>query len=106
MSRKGFEDSWEKGIDKGKAIVYHYSSMTDIKIELHEALSKRYSLRKPMPNASSVQATIPFEVVEREARKAGLSVDNFIQQYDAEYLYNHFGGAYLRFVRKQSSNKE
>ena len=48
---------------------------------------REYRIRRPLPERESVEVTFPFDIVERESRKLGLSVDQFIEQYNviAEY---------------------
>jgi len=71
-----------------------------IHIETKNALPKRYKPRR-VAGGDTVQAIIPFEVFEREARKVNLNVDDFLNQYEIEYLYNHFSGVYFHFVQRK-----
>jgi hypothetical protein len=47
-----------------------------------------YHFRRIMKNANSIQVTFPYDVVEREARAKGLSVDNFMEKYGVVAEYN------------------
>lgn len=69
-------------------------------LQLARALSKRYKIRRAQPKVDSLETTIPWEVIEREARCAGLDIDQFIQAYEAEWLYNSFEGLIFRFVKR------
>lgn len=72
-------------------------------VDLSRALRKRYkmwTLRRGGKEIRTVVSTIPYEVVEREAREAGLSVSDFLDQYDAEFLYDGFAGLHIQFVRR------
>ncbi len=42
---------------------------------------KRYRIRQAIPGANSLEVTIPFEFVDRKAREAGLSLDDFLKTY-------------------------
>lgn len=62
---------------------------------VEDAYSKSYKMR--MVGPGSVEATLPRAIVEREAKKLGLTISEFIQRYQVEYLFNDFGGAFVRF---------
>ena len=71
-------------------------SKRDIIAQIVEhAYTKSYKMR--MVGPGSLEATIPSVIVEREARRHGLSIEEFIQLYKLEWLFNDFGGAFLRF---------
>ena len=71
-------------------------SKRDIIAEIVEdAYSKAYKMRLVGPG--SLEATIPRAIVEREARKYRLSIEEFIKVFQVEYLFNDFGGAFIRF---------
>ena len=72
-----------------------------IEIDLKNALPRRYKPRRVSPGIDTIQAVIPFEIVERESRKLNLGVDDFLKLYEIEYLYNHFGGVYFHFVKRK-----
>ena len=56
------------------------------------AYRHRYRLRAAVPGRNCLQVTFPYEVVEREARTRGLSVDEFIRQFQAVAHYDGFEG--------------
>lgn len=73
------------------------STKRDIIAEIVEdAYVKSYKMRM-VGAGSSLEATIPRAIVEREARRQKLSVEEFIKLFQVEYLFNDFGGAFLRF---------
>jgi len=73
-------------------------SKRDIIAEIVEdAYTKTYRMRM-VGAGSSVEATIPSLVVERAARKVALTIPEFIKRYKIEYLFNDFGGAFIRFI--------
>ena len=62
-----------------------------------DAYIKAYKVRLVGPG--SLEVTIPRVIVEREARRYSLSVEEFIQLFRVEYLFNDFGGAFVRFKK-------
>ena len=72
-----------------------------------DAYVKAYKMRA-VGAGSSLEATLPRAIVEREARKHRLSLKEFIVLYRVEYLFNDFGGAFIRFrkVAQESDVKE
>lgn len=56
-----------------------------------------YRLRTSVPGSKSIEVTFPWEVVEREARKRGLTVKEFQERYQAIALFNGFEGVYYKF---------
>jgi hypothetical protein len=82
-------------------MVIHESSLSKRRIIaeiVEDAYCKSYKMRLVGPG--SIEATIPRPIIEREARRVKLSIEEFIQLYQVEYLFNDFGGAFLRFVKK------
>ena len=74
------------------------TSKRDIITEIvKDAYSKFYKMR--MVGPGSLEATIPRAIVEREARKCRLSIEEFIKVYQVQYLFNDFGGAFVRFKK-------
>lgn len=69
-----------------------------------EAYTKRYSLRRAVRKAvretRTLTTSIPPEVVEKAARKRDLTVDEFIEKYDVEFLYDGIEGGFFRFAEK------
>jgi len=70
---------------------------------VEDAYRKSYKMRLVGPG--SLEATIPRAIVEREARRYGFSVEEFIKLYQIEYLFNDFGGAFMRF-RKMAEQSD
>jgi len=71
-------------------------SKRDIIAEIVEnAYTKSYKMR--MVGPGSLEATIPRAIVEREARRYRLPIEEFIKLYKVQYLFNDFGGAFVRF---------
>ena len=59
--------------------------------------SKGYKIRG---RRGAYRITFPKMWTERVRSKTGLSLNNFLEQYRAEWLFNDFGGAFVRFVRE------
>lgn len=59
---------------------------------------KQYRLRLAVGDrAKSVEVTFPYEVVEREARKRGLTIPEFLEQYQVVAEYDNFEGVHYHF---------
>ena len=50
-----------------------------------------------MEGRKSFVVTMPYEVVEREARRRGLSLDEFLERYQAVAHYDNFEGIIYTF---------
>ena len=46
----------------------------------------------------TIRTSMPREVVEREARIRGLSVDKFVKEFRVKWRYNNFDGAFASFI--------
>ena len=71
-----------------------------ITIDPDKALSKRFALRRAVPGMKTLEASVPYEPVEREARQKGLTVEQFLASHEVEWLYDGFTGLLARFVPK------
>jgi hypothetical protein len=58
---------------------------------------KAYRLRVAQPGRKSIEVTFPYEVVEKEARSEGLTVDEFLNRFQAICEYDNFEGVVYRF---------
>jgi len=67
------------------------------------ALKKRYSLRRTGRRWLSWETTIPREVIEREARRLGISLTEFEKRFEVEWLFDNFAGLHLVLVPKGGS---
>lgn len=63
---------------------------------------RRYTLRKTGGVSRSFEVTIPYEVVERYARKHGVDINEATKKLDVEVLYDDIQSADLlvKFVKK------
>ena len=66
-------------------------------MELKNALRKAYRIRVNAKGRKSLIVAFPFEVVEREARKRELSVEDFLAKYHAIAQYDGFDGVHYIF---------
>ncbi len=59
---------------------------------------KRYKIRKV--GTGGIEISVPKIVVERAARKEGMSLEKFMESFDVLHLFNDFDGfdAAYRFV--------
>lgn len=69
-----------------------YATMSTI-----DAYRKEYRLRIAIPGKKSLEVTFPWAVVEREAGRRGMSVEEFIESYQVVALYDSFEGVLYRF---------
>jgi len=65
--------------------------------QINGALRRPYRLRVAVPGAKSVEVTFPYEVVEREARRHGLTVAQFLKAFIAIAHYDNFDGVFYSF---------
>jgi len=63
------------------------------------AYRKKYAMRAV--GTGGFEVSIPKEVIEREARKRGLTPGEFREKYTAVALYNDFDGVFYRFEPKE-----
>lgn len=66
-----------------------------------DSYRKTYRLRRAVPNAKCVEVTVPYEVIEREANRRGISVDEFIERFRAIAQYDSFDGVFYKFEPKK-----
>lgn len=67
---------------------------------------KVYAIRRPMNGARSLEVTFPFELAEREARKRGLSVDEFIDKFAVQVELNDSAAVTYTIIPKGHSTPE
>lgn len=63
---------------------------------MSESFRRSYHFRRIMKNKNSIQVTFPFEVIEREARTYGISVDQFLEKFCAVAEFN--GGSVVTYT--------
>ena len=76
-------------------------------IDEKEVYIKRYKLRPTSKNGKgSIETTIPPDVLEKEARKRGVSVPELCDCMEAEWRYNSFRGIHMILVEKAEKKGE
>jgi hypothetical protein len=75
-------------------------------IELNDAdvLRKTYKLRRTGDKGSTIEVSIPREVLEREARRQGLTLDEALEKLIAVWRFNSFRGLHLDFELKSNAH--
>jgi len=68
-------------------------------VELKNTYRKRYKMRSQGQDGLNTVVSMPRVVIEREAAKKGLSVDEFIKHFRAVALYNSFDGIFYTFEK-------
>ncbi len=59
---------------------------------------KTYKMRRVGEDGLNVVVSIPPEVVEKEARKQGLTIRQFVEQFRVVAEFNSFEGIHYQFV--------
>lgn len=72
------------------------------KVPLLEVYQKTYTIRREGSKGLSYRVTIPKAFVEKEARKRGLTVDEFLDQYQAIARYNSFRGLHIDITPRKN----
>ena len=60
---------------------------------------RTYRLRTAVPGRKSIEVTFPYEVVDKEARSKGLTVDEFLNRFQAICEYDNFEGVVYKFEK-------
>jgi len=60
---------------------------------------REYRIRYAVPgsNKKTIEVTLPYVVIAREAEKRGLTVDEFLAKFIAVAEYNNFDGIHYTF---------
>lgn len=66
-------------------------------IELLNTYKRRYKMRSQGQDGLNTVVSMPRVVIEREATRKGLTVEEFIKHYRAVALYNSFSGIFYTF---------
>ena len=71
-----------------------------------DAYRKTYKLRLAQGSkTNTIEVTFPYPVIEKEARKHGLTVEQFIETYQAVAQYNGFDGVLYTFEEIPQNGK-
>ena len=70
-----------------------------------DTYTRIYKLRVTGDNNRTVEVSFPRDVVEREAKKRGMTVDEFIQKFRVVAHYDNFEGVFYTFQPVSSSTE-
>lgn len=62
-----------------------------------DSYRKEYRIRRAVPASNSLEVTFPYKVVEREARRHDITVEEFIKHFQAVAHYNNVEGVLYTF---------
>lgn len=74
-----------------------------IEIDDSKVIIKRYKLRRTGARRATIEITLPKEIVEREARRLGISEEKAAEKLLGIWRYNSFDGVHLSFELKEGS---
>ena len=77
------------------------STIKLVKLDDKEVIMKKYALCRVGARRSTIKITLPTEVVEREARRLGISEEEAVEKLLGVWKYNSFDGLHLSFVEKE-----
>lgn len=66
-----------------------------IEIKDEDVLIKRYKLRTTGRGGASIETTVPKNVLIREAKRLGLTLEEAIEKTEAVWRYNSFRGMHF-----------
>lgn len=70
-----------------------------------DAYQRKYKLRLAQgTRKNSFEVTFPYDVVDKEARKRGISIEEFITRFQAVAQYDGFEGVMYTFEEIQPQN--
>ena len=69
-----------------------------------DALRQHYRITINVKGKKSLRVGIPYEVVEREARRKGLTVEEFLETHQAVANYDSFDGVLYQFEPVEGQN--
>ena len=67
---------------------------------------RTYRLRTAVPGRKSIEVTFPYEVVEKEARSKGLTIDEFLTRFQTVVEFDNFDGVIYKFeeIEREAGN--
>jgi len=66
----------------------------------NDTYRKTYRIQATGAGGKTIRTSVPCEVVEKEARRRNMTIDEFVANFKVEWLYNGFEGAWARFIPK------
>ena len=78
-----------------------------IQIDDKKVIIKKYRLRRVGARRATIAITLPREVVEREARRLGISEEEATEKLLGIWKYNAFHGVHLSFepIKKEEASE-
>lgn len=70
-------------------------------VDPKDSYIKTFRMQATGADGQTIRVSVPRDVVRKEARKLGLSIEDFLKKYRIEWRYNSFAGAYALFVPKE-----
>lgn len=67
---------------------------------MHIGYKKEYRLKVLVPGKKSINVTFPYEVVQREAERQDISVEQFLKDFVVIAEYDNFNGVRYSFKLK------
>lgn len=69
-----------------------------------DVIIKRYKIRVTGSRGATIETSIPREAFEREARRAGLTIEEALEKLQAVWRFNNFHGLHLSFepIKKEA----
>jgi len=105
-----------KGLDKSSKCVIMLklmlnkgdNKMQNPLLKETEAYVKVFRMQATGADGDTVRVSVPREVVEKEARRRGMDIKDFVKHFRVQWLFNGIEGAWARFipVDKPTSNTE
>ena len=66
-----------------------------------DTYTKTYRMQATGAGGKTIRTSVPSEIIEKEARRLGITVKEFVSHYRVMWLYNGFEGAWAKFVPKE-----
>lgn len=66
-----------------------------------DTYTKTYRMQATGAGGKTIRTSVPSEIVEKEARRLGLTIKEFVHCFKVMWLYNGFEGAWAKFVPKE-----
>ncbi len=65
-----------------------------------DSYTKVYRIQVTGAGGKTIRTSVPSEVVEREARRRNLTIEEFVKSFKVQWLFNGFEGAWAKFIPK------
>jgi len=79
-----------------------------IQIDKSVAHRKTYKMRRVSPNSpkrKTIETFLPAVVVETAARRHRLGIQDFLEQYSIQFLYDGIEGGFFQFVKNDEDDR-